>query len=163
MSGHGMAPPLRSATSRSAPPGHVELDQLLHNACTVFAGELRAELVEAGFADIGPHFASVCRLLAVQPLILRELASALDRTPTGALQIVRDLEAKGYLERTPISADRRMRLIRLTGRAHEAMDILERFPGAFEERLARSAGAGRMADTRFVLEALLPRATLPKD
>lgn len=140
--------------SRTARPD-VDFGILLHVAFARFKNGLHAHLADEGFDDLGASFGFVFRGLEEAPLKLRELAERLDITPQGALKIVDDMVAKGYVTRLADPADRRATLLALAPRGEQALAAAKRFHRRFEAKLASRLGARRVADTRAVLSALV--------
>ncbi len=137
----------------SDPPA--DFGVLLNLAFGAFKVRLHAKLAGAGFDDIGPSFGYVFRLLATEPGNLRGLAEALGMTAPGALKIVNDMVDKGYVERAEHAADARQKLLRLTPRAHAAMEVAHAFHLAFEAGLAERLGVREARAARRVLEAIV--------
>jgi DNA-binding MarR family transcriptional regulator len=131
---------------------------LLNLAFGAFKVQLHHELAVAGFDDVGSSFGYVFRLLAAGPMNLRDVARALEITAPGALKIVNDMEAKGYVERLGHPGDARQRLVSLTPRARHAMKAVHRFHGQFEAALAARIGVREAAAARRALEAIVAEA-----
>ena len=134
---------------------------LLASAYSTFVDQMRRELAEAGHADLNRSFGYVARALDASPLTLRELARQLGMTSQGALKIVDDMEASGYLERVPDPSDGRAKRLRLTRRGRAVLAAARRFHGRFEEQLAARVGRKRAAVCRAVLETILDARAAP--
>jgi DNA-binding MarR family transcriptional regulator len=143
------------------PPIRQDFGVLLNLAFGAFKTDLHAALARAGFDDIGPSFGYVFRLLAPGPLNLREVAQALGMTAPGALKIVNDMAAKGYVERLEHAADARQKPLALTPRARQAMAAAHAFHVAYEAALARRLGAGATQGARRLLEAIVDASDAP--
>ena len=128
---------------------------LLGLAYNAFVDDLNAHLHDAGFDDIGRSFGYVFRLLADQEMTLRDVASALEMTSQGAMKIIDEMEAAGYVERLPDEADGRVKRLRLTDRGRAALRAARRFHRDEERRLARRWGADVAATVRVVLTGLV--------
>ncbi|MBH9576199.1 MarR family winged helix-turn-helix transcriptional regulator [Inhella proteolytica] len=137
--------------SRTDPP---DFGVLLNLAFAAFKDALDADLAAAGFDDIGTSFGYVFRLLAPGPCNLSELASQLGMSAPGALKVVDDMVAKGYVVRSADAQDRRVKRLQLTGRGHAALERARQFHRAYEQALAQRLGAAPVAATRTVLEAM---------
>jgi DNA-binding MarR family transcriptional regulator len=100
------------------------------------------DLMRAGLAERGLTPARAGLLLdlarAGRPLVQRELADLLDRTPRHITALVDVLERDGFLVREPHPTDRRATLVRLTERGREAAGWMT------DER--RSAAAAMLGD-----------------
>jgi DNA-binding MarR family transcriptional regulator len=132
---------------------------LLNLAFGVFKKKLHLAMADAGFDDLGPAFGYVFRMLAGGEANLSDLARALEITAPGALKIVNDMAAKGYVERVDHPTDARQRLLRLTPRAREAMKFARRFHARFEAGLERQLGATAARALRRSLEAIVDSGT----
>src|SRR5262247_1022763 len=113
---------------------------LLGLAFNAFATDLRAALATAGFVDLPSSFGYVARNIARTPLTLTELAARLGITSPGALKIVQEMEATGYLERIPDENDARAKRHRLTKRGRAALAAARGFHRQFETDLAKQIG-----------------------
>jgi DNA-binding MarR family transcriptional regulator len=139
----------------SSGAGPADFGILLALAYGAFVDQLRAALAAAGFDHLNRSFGYVARALAAEPLSLRELAGRLDMTSQGALKIVDDMAANGYLERSPDPADRRGVRLRLTARGERALAAARAFHRRFEARLGRRLGARKVAALRAALTSLV--------
>lgn len=127
---------------------------LLNIAFNSFKGALEDDLAAAGFDDVGPSFGYVFRLLAEAPCSLSELARQLHMTAPGALKLVDDMVAKGYVARAADAADKRVKRLSLTPRGRAALGRAREFHARCEQALVDRLGARRVAATREVLGAL---------
>ena len=143
--------------TRPSGGGH-DFGVLLNLAFGAFKSGLHEAMARAGFDDIGPSFGYVFRLLADEPSNLRHVAEALGMTAPGALKIVNDMVAKGYVERLEHAQDARQKLLGLTPRARKAMRVAHAFHAQFEADLARRIGARDTQATRKLLEAIVSDA-----
>src|SRR6476646_5151401 len=112
---------------------------LLGLAYAGFVDELRADLAARGFADLGPSYGYVFRVLGDGERSLSELAALLGMTLPGAGKIVDEMERRRYVERRPDSVDRRVKHIALSSRGRAALAAARAFHRDFEERLPDSA------------------------
>lgn len=127
---------------------------LLNLSFGALKGRLHDHMREAGFHDLGPSFGYVFRVLDHESPSLAELAAKLGITPQGALKIVSDMLAKGYVERTDDASDARVRRLVLSPRGKRALGEARKFHAAFERELGKRLGARRVANARAVLEAM---------
>jgi DNA-binding MarR family transcriptional regulator len=144
-----------TASSRRSPE---DFGVLLNLAFGAFKQYLHAELARVGFDDVGSSFGYVFRLLAKEPSNLRDVAAALSITAPGALKIVNDMVAKGYVERHEHPGDARQKLLTLTPRAHRAMAAARNFHVEFERSLASQVGRRQASAARAALEAIVANA-----
>jgi DNA-binding MarR family transcriptional regulator len=133
----------------------VDFGILLNVAFGVFKTGLHEHLAEAGFEDIGRSYGYVFRLLEPAPLNLQAVASLLEITPQGALKLINDMVAKGYVARRDDLNDGRVKQLVLTPRALKAMAVARRFHAKFESDLADRIGARRVAAMRLALEDIV--------
>ncbi len=127
---------------------------LLNIAFNSFKSALEDDLSAAGFDDVGPSFGYVFRLLSDKSCSLSELARQLHMTSPGALKLVDDMVAKGYVSRTADATDKRVKRLALTPRGRAALKRARDFHARCERALADRLGARRIAATREVLSAL---------
>lgn len=127
---------------------------LLNVAFAAFKDALDADLAAAGFDDIGTSFGYVFRLLDNAPCNLSELAAQLGMSSPGALKVVDDMEAKGYVSRCAEAGDRRVKRLELTARGRAALSRARSFHERYELALAERLGARQVEATRKVLESM---------
>jgi DNA-binding MarR family transcriptional regulator len=130
----------------------VPLPGLLDVVKEAMLAEFRAELIETGYADIRPTHGCVFRFVREDGMRLTELASLGGITKQSAGELVDDLVDLGYVERIPDPADRRAKLICLTGRGREAQKAGFGLFAKIEERWAERYGRERFAELRELLE-----------
>ncbi len=140
---------------------------LLNVAFAAFKEALDADLASAGFDDIGSSFGYVFRLLADSPCSLSELAAQLGMSSPGALKVVDDMVAKGYVSRRADADDRRVKRLELTERGRAALGRARAFHARYERALAQRLGPREVAATRKLLEAMAaahgdPSGRLPR-
>lgn len=122
----------------------IDFGILLGLAYGAFVDEMRAELAQKGFDDLGRSYGYVFRVLGDGDRSLSELAALLGMTLPGAGKIVDEMEARGYLERRPDRSDRRVKRLRLSSRGRAALRAARAFHRRFERRLS-DGGALRAA------------------
>lgn len=137
--------------SSESPP---DFGVLLNIAFNSFKNALEDDLAAAGFDDVGPSFGYVFRLLSDGSCSLSELAHQLHMTSPGALKLVDDMVAKGYVSRSADAADKRVKRLGLTERGRSALERARMFHLRCEQALADRLGERRVAATREVLSAL---------
>lgn len=133
----------------------LELGILLNLAFGAVKQRLHSHLAAAGFNDLGPSFGYVFRVLDDASPSLAEVASRLGITAQGALKIVGEMVAKGYVERVDDEQDGRIRRLRLTSRGNKALQEARKFYATYERALRRRLGGSRVAVARGVLEAIV--------
>ena len=136
---------------------------LLGLAYNAFATELRAAVAAAGFADVPKSFGYVARNIAQTPLTLTELAGRLGITSPGALKIVQEMVATGYLERVADPNDARAKRHRLTKRGYAALAAARAFHRQFEADLGKRIGQKNVKALREALVDLVSRHEAERD
>ena len=137
----------------------IDLGVVLSLAHVTFLSELARHMEAAGFVGFTTRYGAVLRFLQAAPVSLRELATQLEMTSPGALKLVSAMTEAGYLERTPAATDRRVRLVAVSERGHQALAAARQFHAALEDDLARTLGADAVKGARAVLEHLAARET----
>lgn len=127
---------------------------LLNVAFVAFKEALDADLAGAGFDDIGTSFGYVFRLLSQAPCNLSELAVQLGMSSPGALKVVDDMVAKGYVSRSTDADDRRVKRLELTDRGLAALGRARSFHAKYEQALVQRLGVRQVAAARRLLEAM---------
>jgi DNA-binding MarR family transcriptional regulator len=128
---------------------------LLNLAFGAFKDSLHEAMARDGFADLGATFGYVFRLLDEKPRNLRDVAEQLAITPQGALKIIDEMVAKGYVERREHPEDGRIRLLALTNRGQLAIASARRHHKRFEKALAAHIGKENVIAARLALEAIV--------
>jgi DNA-binding MarR family transcriptional regulator len=134
---------------------HDDLGIRLGLAYAAFVDWLNAEMAAAGFDDLGPTYGYMFRALAQAPATLSSLADGLHMTTQGAAKILAEMEAKGYVRRSPHPTDARARLVRLAERGQLALRTARDLHERFERRLAARVGGDGTAALRRSLDAVL--------
>lgn len=133
----------------------VDIGILFGLAYQTFTDALHAELESHGFADLGGAYGYVFRALASEALHLHELATRLGMTDQGALKIVNEMVARGYVDRTPDPDDGRAKELRLASRGRTALATARRFHAAYERKLRAKLGDTCVNATRRLLEEVV--------
>ena len=127
---------------------------LLNMAFNSFRESLERQLAKQGFEDIGAQYGYVFRCLAREPRNLRYIANQLKMTPQGALKIIKEMVSKGYVSREAHESDGRIKYLRLTPRASQAVACARRFHARYEMDLSQRLGSKSVQNARTVLEAI---------
>jgi len=101
---------------------------------------LERRLQEMGFTDIRSAHHPVFQFLATEGTRLTELAQRANITKQSMGELVRHLEAHGYVERIPDPTDSRAQLIRRTPRAWELFDAVDQIIDTVEREWSRKLG-----------------------
>jgi DNA-binding MarR family transcriptional regulator len=116
-----------------------------------FVSEMRAALAEEGFGDLHRSFGYVARLLDELEASIKELADLLGLTSQGAVKVVDEIQAHGYVRRVGDPADGRVRRVQLTERGRTALTRARAFHARFEAELAQRIGPREAAAFSSVL------------
>ena len=92
------------------------LAPVLAAASRALTATMRAKVANCGFNDVTPAFASLMPLLDATGARPTTLAQRAGITKQAISQLVRELEARGYVEQVPDSTDTRAKIVRLTKR-----------------------------------------------
>jgi DNA-binding MarR family transcriptional regulator len=85
-------------------------------ATRALTATMMAKVASCGFNDMTPAFASLMPLLDETGARPTALAQRAGITKQAISQLVRELEARGYVEQVPDSTDTRAKIVRLTKR-----------------------------------------------
>lgn len=131
------------------------LIRLLAVAFDEFADELYRRVEATGFSDIRPGHG--CVFSNIDPdhgSRLTEIAERANMTKQSVGEMTSDLEQRGYVERVPDPNDGRAKIIRLTGRGHEAYLVGRQLIDELERDWAERFGEERVGALREALEVI---------
>jgi len=154
--GSAGAGPAGAGSAGAEPPGF-ELPLRLLLGFRVLIDELHAELARQGHPDLRPMHGFVFQAIGPGGTTAAGLGRRLGISKQAAGKTIDALEQLGYVARGPDPADARRKVVRLTGRA---VDALERSARIFDDLRARWAeviGTERLR----ALEADLRKVTPP--
>jgi len=145
--------------SVKAPSGgdHPHLGVLFHRARRTLDDEVIAALAAAGYDNLRNAHDAVFSFMPQSGTRLTELARRARITKQSMGELVRELEAMGYVERVPDPSDGRAQIIRYTERGRRADAVGVQAIADLEKRWARAVGKGRMSDLRATLETIVRR------
>ncbi len=115
----------------------------------IFAGVL-----SAGYEDVNPAHVGLFRYPGLDGQRPSELADQLQITKQSVNDLLRHLEARGYLTREPDPDDGRARVVRLTAKGWQLQETVLGQAQAAERRIADTLGAPRYAQLQRALEDL---------
>jgi DNA-binding MarR family transcriptional regulator len=138
------------------PPGF-ELPLRLLLAFRVLIDELHAELARQGHPDTRPMHGFVFQAIGPEGTTAAELGRRLGITKQAAGKTIDSLERLGYTERGPDPRDARRKVVRLTGRAVDVLELSARIFDDLRAGWAEIIGAERLR----AMEADLRRVTPP--
>lgn len=131
------------------------LGTLLSAAGRRLAGELDAGLAAAGYGDVRSAHAPLFMTIDPEGSSLTQLAGRARMTKQAMGELVRYLEACGYVENAVDETDRRARRITLTARGWQALDVGTRVIDDFDQWLDDTVGAPRVRALRATLDRIL--------
>jgi DNA-binding MarR family transcriptional regulator len=105
-----------------------------------------AEMRVAGYDDIGRFHMNLFRHDTPDGLRPTEVADRLGITKQSVNELVRDMEARGYVVLEPDPSDGRARIIQLTARGRRLARDAHEAAAAAERAIAEVLGARRFAD-----------------
>jgi DNA-binding MarR family transcriptional regulator len=139
-----------------------EIPGLLGMAFHAVMEEVHARLAEEGFADVRPAHGFAFQYLSVRGgATAVELGEHLGVTKQAAVQLVDELEKRGYVTRRPHPADRRARVVVLAPRGWECVRRVVALWTEIEGRWAGLVGAERLTALRDDLSAFVVAAGSP--
>ena len=115
----------------------------------IFAG-----VVAAGYEDVNPAHVSLFRFPGLDGQRPSEVADQVQITKQSVNDLLRHLEARGYLTRAPDPDDGRARIVRLTAEGRKLQETVHAQARLAEQRIAEVLGADRYADLRHALTDL---------
>lgn len=111
-------------------------------------------LAERGHSAVRPAHGAVFQYLDDAGTTVSVLAERARMTKQSMAELVRHLEAHGYVERVPDPADGRAKRVRATDRGRDVFAIVREFVVETEERLTAVLGAPRIRRLRDDLETV---------
>jgi DNA-binding MarR family transcriptional regulator len=135
----------------------VSLPALLRHARRTYGEAMRAALARDGFDDIPANGLYIIGGLALGQtgVPIGQLVQDLGITKQGAGQLVDTLVARGYVQRTPDTQDRRKLIVTLTDRGRDAAETQTAARKIVDAALLARIGEGDMAITRRALANLI--------
>jgi DNA-binding MarR family transcriptional regulator len=134
---------------------HLDLSLLSLFAGLALADEVQRRLAADGFEDLRFGHGFVFQHLVAGPVAIGDLARAMDVTQQRASKASAELEALGYVERTPDPQDARVRRVALTARGEAAIEAARRARAAVVGELRERLGAARVAAAEELLSDVL--------
>lgn len=137
---------------------------LFRRSARLMVDELVQRLDAAGFPDISPSEHLIFENLPPGGARVTELAARIGMTRQAASELVAALEARGYLERRPDSADGRARVVLLTPQGRHLVRAALREIAAIEQNWARYlVRAGLPGELLPALQAAVHQAEIEGD
>lgn len=126
-------------------PSPADIAPALGTASRGLIGALLAKLASKGFRDMTPSFASLIPLLdarGARPTVLAQRAGI---TKQAISQLVRELQARGYVEQVPDPTDTRAKIVRLTRRGVTLRSTCQAMRQEINATALQALGATRLA------------------
>lgn len=148
---------MTNPSGSSEPPRKpkLPLPTLLTQVRDIALEGLHRQLAEEGFEGIRFVHGSVFRHIDAEGSRLTTLAERSGLTKQAISELVDDLQDHGYLERVVDAADRRAKIIRLTGQGKKAQAAAGRILADTEQRWSRILGREQVAALRQALEQVV--------
>lgn len=134
--------------------GPTPLGSLLTAAGQRLALELNTALADAGYPDLRAAHAPVFMAIDPEGTRVTELAKRTKMTKQAVGELVRRLEARGYVDVVVDPSDRRVRRVQLTADGWQALTTGERVITAFDRWLEASIGLDQVTRLRSTLTAI---------
>lgn len=142
-----------------------ELPLRLLLAFRVIIDELHAELARQGHPELRPMHGFVFQAIGPDGTTAVELGRRIGVSKQAAGKMIESLERIGYVERTADPSDARRKIVRLTARGADSLDLSARIFDRIRDDWVRRLGAGRVRalehDLRQVTPADLWRLDFP--
>jgi DNA-binding MarR family transcriptional regulator len=135
---------------------------LLREPFRTMTSLLHERLARRGYADVRTAHGTVFQFLDDDGTAVSELARRAQMSKQSMAELVRHLEAGGYVERVEDPGDRRARPVRATTRGREVFAAARELAAEVEVLAAERMGVERLRALRGLLEELqaaLPEAT----
>jgi DNA-binding MarR family transcriptional regulator len=142
--------------SREFPPA---IGALLRLAWQAVRDRIYEGVLAAGYTDLSRAHVLLFRWPTIDGLRPSELAVSNQLSRQAINDLLRDLEGRGYLERTPDPTDGRARIVRLTERGWDLTQVLSDMSFATESEWARAIGVARFDEFRDTLCELVAYAS----
>ena len=137
------------------PPGY-ELPLLLFGAFRSIVDATHADLAERGHPDLRPIHGFVFQAIGVRGTTAVELAARLGVSKQAAGKTIANLEKQGYVERTASPTDARAKIVHLTVRGVEFLELSARAFDEIQTEWAEAIGEQRLTELRSDLRRFAP-------
>jgi DNA-binding MarR family transcriptional regulator len=128
---------------------------LLRLAWLAFRERMYATVQAAGYTDLGPAHVLVFRYPTIEGLRPSDLAAQMGISKQAMNDLLRHLEKRGYLVLQPDPADGRARLISLSDRGSELMELTHTMAQDVADEWALRVGRDRLDALRQTLIQLV--------
>jgi DNA-binding MarR family transcriptional regulator len=141
---------------KTSGPPPLNTVSILGAAYSLLGFDIVEGVVGSGY-PIKPNHSALFAQIRPEGSRLTDLAAGANITPQSMGQIVDELEAMGYVERTPDPTDRRAKLIKLTREGMKVVQSGETTINGIEERLVELLGEPDYRKLRQLLTKILDR------
>jgi DNA-binding MarR family transcriptional regulator len=124
-------------------------------AWVAFREQMYSKVVEAGYTDLQRAHFALFRYPTIADMRPSQLAEQAGLSRQSTNDLLRQLEAKGYIRLQPDPTDRRAKLIALTDRGSGLMELLRSTAQQVSEEWAAVVGQDRIVAVRATLLELL--------
>jgi DNA-binding MarR family transcriptional regulator len=115
---------------------------------------IRDDLAAGGFDDIGAAHLAVFQYPSPRGMRITALAERSGMSRQAITYLIDELQARGYLERSPDPSDRRASLVDLTARGEKAVRAIRASVRSLEREWERELGHARFSEFRGSLLAI---------
>ena len=140
--------------STRIPSRPLTLTMLMREAFVALNGVVLARLAERGHPEVRAAHSAVFQYLDDTGTTVSALADRAQMTKQAMAELVRHLEAHGYVRRVPDPADRRAKLVLATERGRDVLAIARALVPEIEERVGAVVGAERVPSLVADLDAI---------
>jgi len=127
---------------------------LLRNAHAAIEDVVPVRLARKGHASVRRAHGVVFQHLDPDGSTVSVIAERAGMTKQAMAELVNHLEAHGYLQRLPAPKDRRAKLVQLTDKGHDVMQIVAQLVPEMEQQLRELLGDRRWRQLRHDLNAV---------
>lgn len=139
-----------------AVPPDTDIARLCLEASRALSSELADELTERGYQDVRPAYAAVFMHIDRRSgSRLTELARRSRMSKQGMMQIVDEMEQRGYVRRVPDPDDARAKIVRLTAHGRRYVAEARHVVSVIEGRIRREVGYRQFSTLRRGLESII--------
>jgi DNA-binding MarR family transcriptional regulator len=132
----------------------VTLAVLMREAFVALNDLVMARLAERGHSAVRSAHSAVFQYLDDTGTTVSLLAERAQVTKQAMAELVRHLEAHGYVTRVPDPADRRAKLVLPTDRGHEVLAIAQQLIPEIDDLVSDIVGADRVPALKADLDAI---------
>jgi DNA-binding MarR family transcriptional regulator len=141
-----------SVQIKSTQTAAIDFAGLLAMSLHILTDQLRAQLAAAGFDDIKRPYGFIFRAVARDGASINELADLLEVSKQATSKIIDEMASRDYVSRQEDPNDRRSKIVRLTERGHQAMQIALKVNAELESVLEARVGFETVKAMRLALD-----------